>query len=45
MRSKLERAAQSPQVYDFNGVPDIAASDDRLRRPFNVTIQLRNRTI
>ncbi len=45
MRSKLERAAQSPQVYDFNGVPDIAAADDRLRRPFNVTIQLRNRTL
>jgi type IV pilus assembly protein PilW len=45
MRSKLERAAQSPQVYDFNGVPDIAATDDRLRRPFNVTIQLRNRTL
>ena len=45
MRSKLERAAQSPQVYDFNGVPDIASADDRLRRPFNVTIQLRNRTL
>lgn len=45
MRSKLERAAQSPQVYDFNGVPDIAAADSRLRRPFNVTIQLRNRTL
>jgi type IV pilus assembly protein PilW len=45
MRSKLERAAQSPQTYDFNGVPDIAATDDRLRRPFNVTIQLRNRTL
>lgn len=45
MRSKLERAAQSPQVYDFNGLTDIAAADDRLRRPFNVTIQLRNRTL
>jgi type IV pilus assembly protein PilW len=45
MRSKLERAAQSPQAYDFNGVPDIAPADDRLRRPFNVTIQLRNRTL
>ncbi len=45
MRSKLERAAQSPQAYDFNGVEDIAAGDDRLRRPFNVTIQLRNRTL
>jgi type IV pilus assembly protein PilW len=45
MRSKLERAAQSPQAYDFNGVTDIAAGDDRLRRPFNVTMQLRNRTL
>jgi type IV pilus assembly protein PilW len=45
MRSKLERAAQSPQTYAFNGVPDVAAADDRLRRPFNVTIQLRNRTL
>ncbi len=45
MRSKLERAAQSPQAYAFNGDPDIDAADDRLRRPFNVTIQLRNRTL
>jgi type IV pilus assembly protein PilW len=45
MRSKLERAAQSPQTYAFNGVPDVLAADDRLRRPFNVTIQLRNRTL
>jgi type IV pilus assembly protein PilW len=45
MRSKLERAAQTQQVYDFNGATDIAAADDRLRRPFNVTIQLRNRTL
>lgn len=45
MRSKLERAAQSPQAYDFNGVADIAPADSRLRRPFNVTIQLRNRTL
>jgi type IV pilus assembly protein PilW len=45
MRSKLERASQSAQTYAFNGVPDVLAADDRLRHPFNVTIQLRNRTL
>ena len=46
MRSKLERATQSgAQDYDFNGQVDVAPGDNRLRRPFNVTIQLRNRTL
>lgn len=44
MRSKLENAAQNTQTYDFNGTTGIVAADDRLRRPFNVSIQLRNRT-
>jgi type IV pilus assembly protein PilW len=44
MRSKLENAAQNTQSYDFNGSTAVAAADNRLRRPFNVSIQLRNRT-
>ena len=46
MRSKLARATQSgAQNYDFNGQVNVAPGDNRLRRPFNVTIQLRNRTL
>jgi type IV pilus assembly protein PilW len=45
MRSKLANAAQGAQSYAFNGVTAIAAPDQRLRRPFNVTVQLRNRTL
>lgn len=45
LRSKVDRAAQTAQDYNFNGATAIAPPDRRLRRPFNVTIQLRNRTI
>ena len=44
LRSKAN-AAQTTQDYNFNGVTNVAPPDRRLRRPFNVTIQLRNRTI
>jgi type IV pilus assembly protein PilW len=44
MRSKLDNAAQGTQTYDFNGTTGIVAADKRLRRPFDVSIQLRNRT-
>jgi type IV pilus assembly protein PilW len=44
MRSKLDNAAQNTQAYDFNGSTGIVAADKRLRRPFDVSIQLRNRT-
>ena len=45
MRSRLAEAAQANQQYDFNGTTNIAAGDRRLRRPFNITIQLRNRSV
>jgi type IV pilus assembly protein PilW len=45
MRSKSSNAAQGAQSYAFNGVPAITAGDQRLRRPFNVTVHLRNRTL
>jgi type IV pilus assembly protein PilW len=45
LRSKANRTAQTAQDYNFNGATSIAPPDRRLRRPFNVTIQLRNRTI
>jgi type IV pilus assembly protein PilW len=44
MRSKLDNAAQNTQSYDFNGATSVVAADERLHRPFNVSIQLRNRT-
>jgi type IV pilus assembly protein PilW len=44
MHSKLDNAAQNTQSYAFNGATDIVAPDRRLRRPLNVSIQLRNRT-
>ncbi len=45
LRSKANTTAQTTQNYNFNGATTIAPPDRRLRRPFNVTIQLRNRTI
>jgi type IV pilus assembly protein PilW len=45
LRSKANSTAQTTQAYNFNGATSIAPPDRRLRRPFNVTIQLRNRTI
>jgi type IV pilus assembly protein PilW len=45
VRSKADNAAQTTQNYNFNGAMTVAPPDRRLRRPFNVTIQLRNRTI
>lgn len=45
LRSKADFTAQTTQSYNFNGATSIAPPDRRLRRPFNVTIQLRNRTI
>lgn len=45
LHSKEVIAARSPQAYDFNGVTGVAPGDRRLRRPFNVTILLRNRTL
>jgi type IV pilus assembly protein PilW len=45
LRSKANSTAQTTQNYNFNGATSIAPPDRRLRRPFNVTIQLRNRTI
>lgn len=44
LRSKSASAARQAQSYDFNGQVDVAPADLRLRRPFNVTILLRNRT-
>jgi type IV pilus assembly protein PilW len=45
MRSKVANAARNEQDYDFNGQTDVAPGDLRMRRPYNVTILLRNRTI
>jgi type IV pilus assembly protein PilW len=45
MRSKLAKASQGAQSYSFNGVAAVTATDSRLRRPFNLTVQLRNRTL
>ncbi len=45
MRSKVANAARNPQAYDFNGQTAVAPGDLRMRRAFNVTILLRNRTI
>ena len=45
LRSKANTTAQTTQNYNFNGATTIAPPDRRLRRPVNVTIQLRNRTI
>jgi type IV pilus assembly protein PilW len=45
LRSKSDRSAQTSQAYNFNGATTIAPPDRRLRRPVNITIQLRNRTI
>jgi type IV pilus assembly protein PilW len=45
IRSKADSMAQTTQSYNFNGATSVAPPDRRLRRPFNVTIQLRNRTI
>jgi type IV pilus assembly protein PilW len=45
IHSKSASAAQTTQDYDFNGATDIAPGDHRLRRAFNVTMQLRNRSI
>jgi len=45
LRTKLDNVAKTTQDYNFNGATNIAPPDRRLRRPFNVTIQLRNRTI
>ncbi|MEO8308867.1 MAG: PilW family protein [Pseudomonadota bacterium] len=45
LRSKADRTAQNAQAYNFNGATSIAPPDRRLRRPFNITVQLRNRTI
>lgn len=45
LRSKSATVAQVAQNFTFNGETDIAPDDQRLRRPFNVTIQLRNRTL
>ncbi|MCC6171226.1 MAG: PilW family protein [Gammaproteobacteria bacterium] len=44
LRSKSPNAARNPQRFDFNGQVDVVPADQRLRRPFNVTILLRNRT-
>ena len=45
LRSKANTTAQTTQPYNFNGATTIAPPDRRLRRPYNVTVQLRNRTI
>ncbi len=44
MRSKSPNAARNPQPFDFNGQVDVVPADQRLRRSFNVTVLLRNRT-
>jgi len=45
LRSKAANAARNPQAYDFNGQTGVAPGDLRMRRPYNVTILLRNRTL
>lgn len=44
LHSKSASTARQPQAYDFNGQVDVAPADQRMRRPYNVTILLRNRT-
>jgi type IV pilus assembly protein PilW len=45
IRTKADNVAKTTQDYNFNGATNVAPPDRRLRRPFNITIQLRNRTI
>lgn len=44
LHSKSPNAARNPQSFDFNGQTDVVPADQRLRRPLNATILLRNRT-
>jgi type IV pilus assembly protein PilW len=45
LRSAQDRTAVGSAAYDFNGQVGIVPPDQRVRRPINVTIQLRNRTV
>lgn len=44
LRTIEDNVATSTQKYTFNGVPNITPTDKRIRRAFNMTISLRNRT-
>jgi len=43
VRSASPNVTESPQVYNFNGVINITATDNRLRQVFSTSIALRNR--
>jgi type IV pilus assembly protein PilW len=45
MKSREEQVAQTEQPFTFDGVAGTVPTDRSIRRPYNVTIQLRNRTI
>jgi type IV pilus assembly protein PilW len=45
LRSQQDLITPVAQQYGFNGQPTITAADRRLRRPYTITVQLRNRTV
>ena len=44
LRSQQDGVTPAAQQYAFDGRPALVAADRRLRRPFTITVQLRNRT-